>query len=69
MELIPITKDIMINPELIESVELKRLTKNTILKIRVTGNSKPYQSDIDIQVLLKQFKKAGVNLHEQFFAG
>ena len=67
MELIPITKNLMINPELIESITLKKLTKKSILSIRI--NNITYQSDIDIQVLLKQFKKAGVNLHEQFFAG
>ena len=66
MELIAITDNVLINPEQIEAVELRKVKGEKTFVIVVGGKS--YIPTVDNAVLLKSLILGGMKLNEQFFA-
>ena len=68
MDLIKISDTVLINPDKISAVEIKSIGgKLKSLTIIVEGKS--YISEVAPENLLHDLIRAGVNLHDQFFAG
>lgn len=63
MELIVIQKNIMINPEMIESVEVKN--KKFIVTME-SGNS--YHVETNVSTFMKTLGKSGIDLSKQFIS-
>lgn len=63
MELIGIQKNVMINPEMIESVEIKN--KKFIVTME-SGNS--YYVETNISSFMKTLGKSGIDLTKQFLS-
>lgn len=63
MELIAIQKNIMINPEMIESVEVKN--KKFIVTME-SGNS--YHVETNVSTFMKTLGKSGIDLTKQFLS-
>ncbi len=67
MDLIPVSKNILVNIDLIESVEIRERKGNKTIVISVGGRQ--YVPDIDSSEILQQLVKKGSNkLVNQFFA-
>ena len=67
MELVAISENVMINPEKIESLELRPLNKNEQLIITVNGKS--HFVKVGVKELLNKLKIIGIDASDQFFAG
>lgn len=63
MELIAIQKNVMINPEMIESVEVKN--KKFIVTME-SGNS--YHVETNVASFMKTLGKSGIDLTKQFLS-
>ena len=67
MELVAISENVMINPEKIDSLELRKLKKNEQLILTING--KAHFVKVDVGELLNKLKIIGIDASDQFFAG
>lgn len=66
MKFIPISDDVMINPEQIESVEIKEINGRKTFIISVGGRM--HIPTVDIHQLMRDLIASGVDLTKQFTA-
>jgi hypothetical protein len=66
MQLIPISEDILINPDKISVVEVKKRKAGTIVAVIVDGRT--YEATVNTGTLLAELRRAGVDLSNQFFS-
>ena len=66
MKFIPISDDVMINPEQIESIEIRELNGQKTFIIFVGG--RVHIPTTDIHVLMRELVASGVDLTKQFTA-
>ena len=66
MELIPISDGTLINPELIEAVEMRKVRGEKTFVLIIGGKS--YIPSVDSAQLLKHLVLGGMKMNEQFFS-
>jgi hypothetical protein len=66
MQLIPISDDILINPDKISTVEIRKRKGSTSIAIVVEGRT--HEVTVNPGMLLAELKRVGVDMSKQFFA-
>lgn len=67
MNLVSISKNVLVNPEKITSIELKNVKGRIDILVLVEGRQ--YSVEKDVSVFLRELKASGVEAPEQFWAG
>ena len=68
MELIKISNTVLVNPAHISSVEFRKNKRGNELVV-LLSNNRTLPVSISLTELRDQFRKSGVDAHDQFFGG
>ncbi len=66
MQLIPISEDVLINPDKISTVEIRRKKGNNTISVTIEGRT--HEVSVNPGMLLAELKRVGVDMSKQFFA-
>ena len=67
MAWIKVSDTVIVNSDKVSAIEVRNIRGKKAYTVIVEGKS--YISEIEPHDLFKDFIKAGINLHDQFFAG
>lgn len=67
MQLVKIDDNVLVNPDMIECIEFKRIDGKKVLVVMINGRQ--YIASVKVPDLLSDLIKAGMTANDQFFAG
>lgn len=67
MQLVKIDDNVLVNPDMIECIEFKRIDGKKVLVVMINGRQ--YIASVKVPDLLSDLIKAGMTANDQFFTG